>query len=211
MRIPGTEEKIARTGPARALPARAALFAVVALCAPATFPATRVLAGELAGVALPDQVTVEEKTLSLNGLGLRQATWLKVNVYVVGLYLESRSADAEAIIASEQTKRIVMQFVRAVGRKEIVKAWSESFAENAGDGAEALKPRVDTLNSWMPDLVKGGTIVFTYLPGVGVRVEALGQMKGTIPGGDFAHALFSIWLGAKPPNPGLKAGLLGKS
>ncbi len=211
MRIPGTDETIVRAVPARAVLARAALSAVVALCGPAAPPTTRALAGELAGVALPDQVTVEGKTLSLNGLGLRQATWLKVNVYVAGLYLESRSADAEAIIASEQTKRIVMQFVRAVGRKEIVKAWSESFAENAGDGAEVLKQRVDTLNSWMPDMVKGGTLVFTYLPGGGVRVEVQGQTKGTIPGSDFARALFSIWLGAKPPNPGLKAGLLGKS
>ena len=33
--------------------------------------------------------------------------------------------------------------------------------------------------------------------------------QGTIKGDDFAKAFFSIWLGAKPPNPELKAGLLG--
>jgi len=51
---------------------------------------------------------------------------------------------------------------------------------------------------------------FTYLPGAGVSVEVQGATKGTIPGADFAEALFGIWLGASPPNPGLKEGLLGK-
>lgn len=191
--------------------ARAVLVALLVMAAPSTRLASLALAGELAGVTLPDQVTVEGKTLTLNGLGLRQATWLKVNVYVAGLYLETRSADADAIIGSEQTKRIVMQFVRAVGRKDIVKAWSESFEENAGEGMAALRERVATLNSWMPDMAKGSAIVFTYVPQAGVSVEVLGQTEGTIPGSDFARALFSIWLGPKPPNPGLKAGLLGRS
>ncbi|HKN48026.1 MAG TPA: chalcone isomerase family protein [Candidatus Polarisedimenticolia bacterium] len=167
-------------------------------------------AGELAGVTLPDQVTVEGKTLSLNGLGLRQATWLKVNVYVAALYLETKSSESEAIIGSEEVKRIVMRFVRGVGRKDIVKAWNESFEENAGEGMAALRDRVATLNSFMSDLAKGDAITFTYLPDRGVTVEVQGQTKGSIPGSDFARALFGIWLGPKPPNPGLKAGLLGK-
>lgn len=189
--------------------ARAALAALLTWAAGAAALSPPASAGELAGVTLPDRVTVEGRTLSLNGLGLRQATWLRVNVYVAGLYLETRSADADAIIASEQIKRIVMQFVRAVGRKDIVKAWNESFEENAGEGMAALRERVETLNSFMPDMTKGGAIVFTYVPQAGVRVEVQGQTKGIIPGSDFARALFSIWLGPKPPNPGLKAGLLG--
>ncbi len=103
-----------------------------------------------------------------------------------------------------------MWFVRGVGRKDIVKAWNESFEENAGEGMAALKERVATLNSWMPDMAKGEAITFTYVPDRGVTVEVQGQTRGSIPGSDFARALFSIWLGQKPPNPGLKAGLLGK-
>ena len=37
---------------------------------------------ECAGVTVPDQSLVEGTTLALNGLGLRQATVFKVNVYV---------------------------------------------------------------------------------------------------------------------------------
>jgi hypothetical protein len=36
-----------------------------------------------------------------------------------------------------------------------------------------------------------------------------GVVKGTIPGDDFSRAFTSIWLGAAPPSPGLRRGLLG--
>ena len=59
---------------------------------------TTTVAGELAGVTLPDTLKAGEKTLKLNGLGLRKKAVFKV--YVGGLYLESPSKDASAILAS---------------------------------------------------------------------------------------------------------------
>jgi hypothetical protein len=168
------------------------------------------VAGELAGVTLPDQVTVESRTLVLNGMGLREATFLKVDVYVAGLYLEKKSSAADEIIRSDQAKRLVMKFVRAVGGKDLVKAWNEGFGKSGGASLQALKDRIATFNLWMGDVPNGATMSFTYLPGAGVSVEVQGATKGTIPGTDFAEALFGIWLGASPPNPGLKEGLLGK-
>jgi hypothetical protein len=50
---------------------------------------------------------------------------------------------------------------------------------------------------------------FTYKPRSGVLVDVGGAAKGTVEGDDFAKALLSIWLGARPPNANLKAGLLG--
>src|SRR5262245_6798797 len=92
------------------------------------------VAGELAGVKLPEQVTVGGRTLRLNGMGLREATILKVRVYVAGLYLVARSTDASQIIASEEPKRLVLDFVRDVGRGSLVEAWNEGFAKSAGSG-----------------------------------------------------------------------------
>jgi chalcone isomerase-like protein len=176
----------------------------------AVLPGTRARAGELDGVTLPDRIQVDSKTLVLNGMGLRQATFLKVNVYVAGLYLEMKSSDADAILRSTGPKRLVMQFVRGVGRKDLVKAWDEGFEKSAGASQEALKERITTLDSYMSDLPKGSVMSFTYLPGQGVVVEVQGSGKGTIPGADFAEAFYRIWLGADPPNPGLKEGLLGR-
>ncbi len=167
-------------------------------------------AGELAGVTLPDQIQVDSRILVLNGMGLREATFLKVDVYVAGLYLETKSSDPGAIIHSDQAKRLVMKFVRAVGRKDLVKAWDESFKESAGASLPALKERIATLDSYMSDVPNGAVMSFTSLPGSGVVVEVQGAAKGTIAGFDFSEALFGIWLGSHPPNPGLKAGLLGR-
>lgn len=159
-------------------------------------------------VTMPDDVEVSGKKLVLNGLGLREATMLSVDVYVAGLYLESKSGDGEAIAASTQTKRLVLHFVRKVSRKQITDAWEEGFAKNVKDLAP-VRARIDRLNGFMGDFVAGDEIVFTYVAGGGVTVAVKGKEQGTIEGDDFAKPFFSIWLGPTPPNAGLKKGLLG--
>lgn len=156
------------------------------------------LAKECQGVNLPDQLQVSGRTLQLNGLGLREATIFKVKVYVAGLYLEKKSTDGNEIIASNQVKRLLLHFVRDVGRADIAKAWSEGFAASAGDALPALQDRIAMLNSWMKDMKVGDQLTFTSLPGAGVQVAAAGKAQGTIKGDDFTRALFPVWLGAPP-------------
>lgn len=167
-------------------------------------------AGKRAGVSMPDRITVEGKTLVLNGMGVREATFLNIDVYVAGLYLENKSSNAREIINSEKLKRIHMHFVRNVDRSDITDAWSEGFKKNAGKNLGALKSRIARLNGWMTDIKNGQTLTFTYVPGKGVQVHVKGSYKGTIPGADFARVFISIWLGPHPPNKGLKKGMLGK-
>jgi Chalcone isomerase-like len=171
--------------------------------------AVSVFAGEMAGVKLPDRITVDGKTLVLNGMGLREATFLKVDVYVAGLYLEEKTSDPSRILDTRETRRLVLKFVRGVSQREMTKAWSEGFEKSAGKGLPSMKDRIATLNSWMSDLDKGDTLVFTEIPARGVAVEVKGEARGEIPGDDFARALWGIWLGPSPPNPGLRKGLLG--
>lgn len=166
-------------------------------------------ADQLAGVTMPETVNAGGRQLVLNGLGLREAT-LGIDVYVAGLYLEEQASDPAAIVESDQVKRLNLAFVRDVGRDDITDAWSEGFRKNAGDQVPALRERIDRLNSFMTDMDRGDTLTFTYLPDTGTVVHVNGQRKGVIEGDDFARALFSIWLGEKPPNKKLKQGLLGR-
>src|SRR5262245_66580156 len=76
-------------------------------------------ARDLAGVTLPDTLQAGEKTLKLNGLGLRKKAVFKV--YVGALYLEAPSKDADAILTSDQPKAIRMHFLRDLS-KEIGRA-----------------------------------------------------------------------------------------
>jgi len=164
---------------------------------------------ECAGVNVPDKAQVNGSSLTLNGLGLRQATMLRVKVYVAALYVPNTSTDPEAILGSNAPKRLVLHFVRNVDAADLRKAWDEGFENNAKDQLPALKPRIETLKGWMADMKSGEQMAFMHVPGTGVQVDVNGTTRGTIKGDDFARAFYSIWLGAKPPNAELKAGLLG--
>lgn len=164
---------------------------------------------ECKGVNFPDQTQVEGSTLVLNGLGLRQATFLKVNVYIAALYVAQTSTDANVILGANSPKQLVLHFLRDVGAADLNKAWEEGFENNAKGQLPALKDRIETLKSWMADMKTGQLLTFTYKPGAGIQVDVNGTLKGTIKGDDFAKAFLAIWLGAHPPNAGLKAGLLG--
>jgi len=164
---------------------------------------------ECKGVTFPDTAQVEGATLTLNGLGLRQATMFKVNVYVAALYVAKTSSDANAILGSNAPKELILQFVRDVGAADVSKGWEEGFEKNAKAELPALKDRIAMLTGWMADVKTGQKMTFIFTPGAGVQVNVNGAMKGTIKGDDFAKAFLSIWLGADPPNPEIKAGLLG--
>lgn len=182
------------------------------LCAAAliaTLAAAPAHGKECKGVNFPDQTQAGGTALVLNGLGLRQATAFKVNVYVAALYVAQTSTDANAILASNTRKELILQFLRDVGSADLSKGWQEGFDNNAKAQLPALKDRIEKLKGWMTDMKTGQRLTFVAKPGAGIEVNANGTIKGTIEGDDFAKAFLSIWLGAAPPNPGLKAGLLG--
>jgi hypothetical protein len=164
---------------------------------------------ECLSVSFPDQASVEGSTLVLNGLGLRQATMLRINVYVAALYVAKASTDPGALLGAATPKQLVLHFVRGVGRADLNKAWDEGFEANAKEQLPVLKERIEKLKSLMTDMKTGERLIFTHRPGAGVLVSVGGAAKGTVEGDDFARAHLSIWLGAHPPNASLKAGLLG--
>jgi hypothetical protein len=161
------------------------------------------------GIEFPERVQVDATDLSLNGLGIRKATFLKVNVYVGALYVAQPSQDAGELLASLGPYELVLHFVRDVGAADLRNAWNEGFAKNAKEQLPALQDRIARLNGWMDDIKKGQRLTFIREPGMGIEVDVNGVTKGAIEGEDFARAFLAIWLGPSPPNPELKSGLLG--
>jgi Chalcone isomerase-like len=170
------------------------------------------------GVQFPESLEVQGAPLVLNGLGIRKATFLKINVYVAALYVPrsaqpsgaAGASDARALIASPGPMQLVLHFVRGVGVRDIRNAFEEGFAAQGGGRVPvALTSRVALLNSWMQAMRSGEAMTFVRMPGRGIEFDLDGHNVGVIPGEDFAQALFAIWLGDHPPNPELKAGLLG--
>ena len=178
------------------------LYCAVALNADAAVPGRQVL-----GISMPGVVKVAEWELQLNGTGIfKEKTFFKV--YVVGLYLEKPTTDGDVAIATDEAKRIVLTMLRDVSRDVFVQAVETGIMRNSSVLMPMLRARLDLLKQALPALQKGNVLDFTYLPGTGTLVRGQGQ-EMTIPGKDFADALFSAWLGLKPVNAGLKRQLLG--
>lgn len=113
-------------------------------------------AGRKAGVTMPDSIIVAGQRLVLNGMGLREATWLDIDVYVAGLYVQHPTSNPDALIHDDEIKTIVLQFVRDVGHDDIVKAWRDGFAANATVPLAQLQPYIDQLDAWMPSFAVRG-------------------------------------------------------
>jgi Chalcone isomerase-like len=180
------------------------ILLAAALAAPVAY------AGELAGVTMPDQVTVSGETLHLNGMGVRKKLWIKV--YIGGLYLENATKDASEVINSDQVKRVVMHFrTNKASKGKMDDGWDEGFQDNSPDEMAALKDRIATFKSYFGDMKVDDVVEMTMVPGEGTTVVINGTNKGTIEGDDFAKALMRVWFGDHPPTEDLKEGMLGKA
>jgi len=182
------------------LAAASAAAALLLLAAPAS-------ARECEDVKMPDSVTVGETKLVLNGMGVREATVFNVNVYVAGLYVEKKSPTAADHLSATGPRRLVLHFVRDVDKSDIAEAYNESFQKLGKAGT--FKAEIAKLIGYMPEAKDGAVWTFTYEPGKGLEIKIGGTVKGTIEGEEFFKTFLGIWLGPKPPNSGLKVGLLG--
>ena len=167
-----------------------------------------VTAKECLGINFPEQARADASTLTLNGLGVRKATLMKINVYIAALYVANPSSDPNAILGSKAPIKLILHFVRDVGAADISNGFDEGFARSPKGQLPVLQERIAMLNGWMTDLKSGQQMTFISRPGVGVEMDISGSVKGTVNSDDFAKAFLSIWLG-NPPNAEIKTGLLG--
>ena len=161
-----------------------------------------------AGVTLPDTVEVGGQKLVVNGIGVRKKYF--VEVYVGALYLAKKSSDADSIVKADTPKQITMHFVRDVSKAQLVEAFNESFSNNAPEASKTMQPEIKQLTTALDNVKSGDEMVFTYQPGTGTKFSLNGNVKLALPNPAFRVALFSGWLGPKPPTAELKKKLLGQ-
>ncbi len=166
-------------------------------------------AAELAGVTLPDTRQLDGKPLYLNGIGLRTYSFLRIKIYVAGLYLPQRSDNAESILNSPEPKVLEIRFLRDVDAEQAHKSWRNGFANNCRPPECYVNPQdVERFVSQVPAVHAGdeSTIVFTSR---GAVLTLNGKPMGDITDTNFARVLLRTFLGPSPPTPQLKRELLG--
>lgn len=166
---------------------------------------------QLADVEVPQQVSVAgiDKPLQLNGAGIRKKLFF--DIYVAGLYLPHRQADAGVLLSVPPANRMLMHFVYSeVGKSKMDDAWMEGFESNMKDvDFVAIRPRLQQFMTMFGDMHEGDRVWLDHVPGEGTRVTVNGELRGSVPGEDFNAALLGVWLGDEPVTEGLKKALLG--
>ena len=165
----------------------------------------------VAGVNVPETLSIDNNTLVLNGAGVRKKFFIKV--YVGALYLPAKKSSVDAILADPGAKSVVMTFLyKEVEAEKLVEGWNDGFAGNSSaEELKTLQERINRFNSMFPTVSKGDEIRLEYLPGQGTRVMINNGLKGVVEGEDFSRALLKIWLGREPADAGLRDAMLGYS
>lgn len=165
----------------------------------------------VSGVTMPETIEIDGHALSLNGMALRKKFIIKV--YVAGLYLAAKSSSPEAVLGADEPRQMVLHFISGHGTKsKMCGAWNDGLEANTPAASPELKQQFVDLCAMMIDIKDGETMLLTYLPGTGTKIDIAGAERGTIPGKEFADAILRCWIGPKPgPGDGFKKNLLGIS
>jgi hypothetical protein len=165
-----------------------------------------------------DTVTIEAEgashTLTVTGIGLREKTFMKVNVYVIVSYLiEGTKLEGDqglALLNVDAPKMIKMDLVRGFSRDKLCNAFTDVIDENYEDQSAFAKDMDDFLAYFTADAQEGDKLIFTYLPGKGLKTVVNGKEMGVITNFEFVKALWTVWFGVDPASDGLKEDLLAQ-
>lgn len=188
---------------------RAGVLILALLLLAGQAPGSPALAGTLAGVTMPDMMTVQGSTLHLNGMGLRTFTFLKIHGYVAGLYVADPGHAAEPILDSPGLKLLQIRYVHAASLGRVQDEFRQGRERSCADGCPkgndaAFEQLLGTARAVEP----GNTTTYIYGPD-GVQVLFNDRSLATIRNVDFARRMLDGMIGAHPPSVPLRDGLLG--
>lgn len=164
------------------------------------------------GFRFERRITVAGVPLQLNGAGLRSVAWFKG--FAAALYLSQRSAAAAEVVAMVGPKRLQLRMMQEVPAGEFAKAFRKGVSRNAlPDEVPRLAARMEAFEALVRSLGtvrKGDTVDLDLDPARGLLFGLNGTLRGEpVPGDDFYAALLRSFIGEKPYDQRLKAGLLG--
>ena len=166
----------------------------------------------LEGQSFEDTAVLSERTLRLNGLGLRGVAWVKA--FVAGLYLSAPSKDAAQVIAMQGPKRLSFVALRDLPGTDLGLAFIKGLTNNSPaelvQKHTASSTRLIEIFSGKAKLSAGDTFAMEFVPGKGTTFFIQGQAQGApIGDAEFFSMVLRIWIGPVPADFKLKDALLG--
>ena len=171
-----------------------------------------VCAATLDGQQFDDTAVLSDRTLRLNGLGLRGVAWVKA--FVAGLYLPAPTRDSVQVLTMPGPKRLRLKIMLDAPSHELTKSLTSRIARNETEAAQVqMEDRLTRLAAHldsMGDLHVGDTIDIDFVPERGTVLRLNERFVGTpVVGDDLYRSVLKIFVGDKPVDKRLKEGLLG--
>lgn len=165
-------------------------------------------------VKFPAVVTVQhgQQTVTLKATGTALRTRAIFSVYAIASYLQdgNTAKTADDVARAEAVKMMYIVMERTVSGKDFIDAVKTAVGKS--HPADKFAAEFTQLNEVLGDksAAKGDHVSLTYLPGTGLRVQIIGKADLTVKGAEFGRAVWEVYLGAKPIDDGMKAGLVSQ-
>ena len=164
---------------------------------------------EVAGVKLPEQMQLEQQSLTLNGAGIRKMLFM--DLYVGSLYTKTKTSQPADILDSKTPVAIRLDIISGmITSDKMASTVKDGFKKATGGKMEPLQERLDSfIGVFKDEIVKGDQFTLVAVPGKGLNAYKNGTYLTNIKGDDFSKTLLKIWLGDKPADKRLKKAMLG--
>lgn len=159
------------------------------------------------------EIALAGSRLRLNGTGVRAVAWFKG--YAVGLYLEAPASTPERAVAMPGPKRLQIRMLYTVPAEEFVKALNKGVARNATEqemaGLSAPLAQFARQVGALGQVKVGDVVDLDHEPGKGLTMRVNGTLRGDlVPGDALFAAVLRSFVGERPYDKKMKAGLLGR-
>ena len=190
--------------------AMAAVLTLLAglVCAPS---AVQAAPASLEGQQFEDTLVLSDRTLRLNGLGLRGVAWVKA--FVAGLYLPAPTRDSLQVLSMPGPKRLRLKIMLQAPSHELTRSLTSRIARHEPESVQLqLGTRLERLASHIDsigDLQVGDTIDLDFEPDAGTVVRINERRIGQpVAGDDLYRAVLKIFVGEHPVDRRMREGLL---
>ncbi|MDO9075540.1 MAG: chalcone isomerase family protein [Rubrivivax sp.] len=165
------------------------------------------------GKAFARRVQVAGSELLLNGTGVRAVAWFKG--YAAALYLRNPASTAAQAVSQPGPKRLQLVMLHKVPAEEFVKAFRKGLQRNTPEAElPPLRGRMAQFEAQVAatsTVQKGDVVDLDFEPGRGTAFRLNGTLRGeAIAGEEFYAALLRSFVGDRPYDRELRAGLLGQ-
>jgi len=154
---------------------------------------------------LPESFTHEGALLKKVGQQSYRAMWV-VQLFEAALYADSPTEHSP--IPGDFPFALTLRYHRSFTAEQLIQSGARILSEqHPPELQQRFAQSVQHINRYYRDVDEGDAYTLAYVPDHGTTLMLNGKALVTLPGEDFAHYYFSIWLGDHPQTRKLRDAL----